>query len=181
MTDTQWPAYQVFKQDRAGVPHENVGTVHAPDAEMALLHARDVYVRRPACASLWVAPVTSLTSKTAEEWAREPIDAAHGPHPAVPFLVFRKESHRGSHVFVGRVMAGDGPRAVHKAAEQYPSPPALVWWVVPEVAVTRSDPDEAEAMFAPAEDKSYRDQAFYRTDTMLREIELRRAREGQNR
>ena len=54
MTDTQWPRYEVFKQDKPGKPHEAVGSVHAPDAEMAMLNARNVFVRRPSAVSLWV-------------------------------------------------------------------------------------------------------------------------------
>ncbi|MFQ5435705.1 MAG: phenylacetic acid degradation protein, partial [Anaerolineae bacterium] len=40
MPDTQWPLWEVFKQDKPDKAHESVGTVHAPDAEMALLNAR---------------------------------------------------------------------------------------------------------------------------------------------
>ena len=46
MTDTQWPLYEVFEQERPGQPHRNAGAVHAPDPELALQNARDVFVRR---------------------------------------------------------------------------------------------------------------------------------------
>ncbi len=39
MTD-QWPRFEVFKQDKVDGPIRNVGSVHAPDAELALLNAR---------------------------------------------------------------------------------------------------------------------------------------------
>jgi ring-1,2-phenylacetyl-CoA epoxidase subunit PaaB len=61
--DSQWPRYEVFKQDRPGRPHQNVGSVHAPDAELALQNARDVFARRPSCHSLWVVPAEVI-----EEW-----------------------------------------------------------------------------------------------------------------
>ncbi len=54
MTDTQWETWEVFHQTKRGDPHEHVGAVHAPDAEMALQMARDQFARRLKCSSLWV-------------------------------------------------------------------------------------------------------------------------------
>ena len=53
-SDTQWPLWEVFVQAAAGEPHVHAGSVHAPDAELALLNARDVYARRGPVAGLWV-------------------------------------------------------------------------------------------------------------------------------
>jgi len=39
MTDTQWHRFEVFVQEKAGEPHQNVGAVHAPDEEIALQNA----------------------------------------------------------------------------------------------------------------------------------------------
>src|SRR5262245_16462431 len=69
LMDTQWPRYEVFEQERPDQPHHNAGAVHAPDAELALQNARDVFVRRPDCYSLWVAPASAIRSWTAEELA----------------------------------------------------------------------------------------------------------------
>ncbi len=53
-TKTQWPVWEVFTQKRQGAPHEHAGSVHAPDSEMALQNARDVYSRRGEAISIWV-------------------------------------------------------------------------------------------------------------------------------
>ena len=47
MTDTQWPIYEVFHQQTRGEPHIHVGSVHATDAEMAIVLAKEQYCRRP--------------------------------------------------------------------------------------------------------------------------------------
>jgi ring-1,2-phenylacetyl-CoA epoxidase subunit PaaB len=73
MTDTQWPRFIVFQQAKVDAPHQYAGSVHAPDAEMALMNARDVFVRRPTCVSLWVVPSTAVFSRTAEELAEKPL------------------------------------------------------------------------------------------------------------
>ena len=49
-----WPLWEVFIRTRGGLSHKHVGSVHAPDAELAVRHARDVYTRRLEGVSLWV-------------------------------------------------------------------------------------------------------------------------------
>ena len=49
-----WPLWEVFIRSKGGLSHKHVGSVHAPDAELALRHARDVYTRRQEGISLWV-------------------------------------------------------------------------------------------------------------------------------
>ena len=41
-----WPLWEVFVRAKGGLAHRHVGSVHAPDAELALRHARDTYTRR---------------------------------------------------------------------------------------------------------------------------------------
>ena len=37
--DSEWPLWEVFVQEKQGAPHEHAGSLHAPDAEMALQNA----------------------------------------------------------------------------------------------------------------------------------------------
>lgn len=60
--NTQWPLWEVFVQSKPGQPHRHAGSVHAPDREMALQNARDVYTRRGEGVSLWVVPASAITS-----------------------------------------------------------------------------------------------------------------------
>lgn len=62
-----WPLWEVFSQPKEGAPHEHVGSVHAPDGEMALQHARDTYARRPPLLSLWVVPSEAIVSSSARD------------------------------------------------------------------------------------------------------------------
>jgi len=65
--DTQWPLWEVFTQKKSGAPHEHAGNVHAPDAEMALQNARDVYSRRNEAVNIWVVPSECITASTPED------------------------------------------------------------------------------------------------------------------
>jgi ring-1,2-phenylacetyl-CoA epoxidase subunit PaaB len=57
---TQSPLWEVFIRPRRGLAHTHAGSVHAPDAELALHHARDVYTRRQEGVSIWVVPATQI-------------------------------------------------------------------------------------------------------------------------
>ncbi|MGH8596234.1 MAG: 1,2-phenylacetyl-CoA epoxidase subunit PaaB [Gammaproteobacteria bacterium] len=50
----EWPLWEVFIRAKAGLDHKHCGSVHAPDATLALQMARDVYTRRLEGISIWV-------------------------------------------------------------------------------------------------------------------------------
>ncbi len=49
-----WPLWEVFIRSSKGLHHKHAGSLHAPDAEVALKNARDVYTRRNEGVSIWV-------------------------------------------------------------------------------------------------------------------------------
>ena len=53
----EWPLWEVFIRGQHGLNHRHVGSLHAPDAEMAIMNARDVYTRRNEGVSIWVVPL----------------------------------------------------------------------------------------------------------------------------
>ena len=57
-----WPLWEVFVRSKGGMAHRHVGSVHAPDAGIALRHARDTYTRRMEGISLWVVPSASIVA-----------------------------------------------------------------------------------------------------------------------
>jgi len=65
--DTQWPLWEVFVQEKSGDPHQHAGSLHAPDAEMALQNARDTFSRRGEAISLWVVQSKHITATTPED------------------------------------------------------------------------------------------------------------------
>ncbi len=162
-----WPRFEVFKQDNERLPHQSVGSVHAPDAEMALLNAREVFGRRPSCISLWVVPEQAITAATAQELAGplgEAIAAATPAGPQQAYHVFQKTSQKRSMVFVSYTATVQATSPQHALAQALASPGAadvFAWWVVPAAAVTGSEPDVVESWFAPASEKVYRQQSYY--------------------
>jgi ring-1,2-phenylacetyl-CoA epoxidase subunit PaaB len=62
-----WPLWEVFVRARRGLAHQHVGSLHAPDAGMALRNARDVYTRRSEGVSIWVVPAAQITASSPDE------------------------------------------------------------------------------------------------------------------
>ncbi len=56
------PLWEVFVRADRGLNHVHVGSLHAPDAEAALHHARDVYTRRKEGVSIWVVKSNDITA-----------------------------------------------------------------------------------------------------------------------
>ena len=61
-----WPLWEVFVRSKGGLNHRHVGSVHAPDSELALRHARDTYTRRLEGVSLWVVPSAEIVASDPE-------------------------------------------------------------------------------------------------------------------
>jgi ring-1,2-phenylacetyl-CoA epoxidase subunit PaaB len=62
-----FPLFEVFVRARRGLSHNHVGSLHAPDAAMALRNARDVYTRRQEGVSLWVVRTEDITASSPDE------------------------------------------------------------------------------------------------------------------
>lgn len=177
--DSQWARYEVFQQSRPEAPFANVGSVHAPDPEIALQNARDVFVRRPQTHRLWVVPATEILSRTAQEIARENWQATTEEGvPEKRYYVFRKTSQRRSMTFVslsGEVRAVSAQEALRLGVQRFGHDgETFVWWIVPAAAIVASRDEDVSSMFEPARDKSYRMPTEYHTQTMMREVQEKR-------
>jgi ring-1,2-phenylacetyl-CoA epoxidase subunit PaaB len=57
-----WPLWEVFIRSSRGLSHVHAGSLHAPDAVMAVRNARDLYTRRGEGVSIWVVPSSAITA-----------------------------------------------------------------------------------------------------------------------
>ena len=71
-----WPLYEVFVRGKRGLNHVHVGSLHAPDDEMAVHAARDVYTRRNEGVSIWVVRASDVTASSPDE--KDPMFAPSG-------------------------------------------------------------------------------------------------------
>ena len=71
-----WPLYEVFVRGKRGLNHVHVGSLHAPDDEMAVHAARDLYTRRNEGVSIWVVKAADITASSPDE--KDPMFAPSG-------------------------------------------------------------------------------------------------------
>lgn len=65
--DDHFTTYEVFTQKKTGAQHVHCGIVHAPNAEMAMIFAKEQYGRRGACTGLWVVKSSDILSTKHED------------------------------------------------------------------------------------------------------------------
>ena len=78
-----WPLWEVFVRGRQGLSHKHVGSLHAPDPEMAVQNARDVYTRRREGESIWVVRSSDIVASDPNDKGSlfDPADAKVYRHP----------------------------------------------------------------------------------------------------
>lgn len=64
---SEWPLWEVFIRQRRGLSHVHVGSLHAADAETALMSARDVYTRRVEGVSIWVVASADIVASDPDD------------------------------------------------------------------------------------------------------------------
>ena len=67
MTEPTKPLFEVFVRAKRGLSHVHVGSVHAPDATMAVRNARDLYTRRQEGVSIWVVAASDIVASSPDE------------------------------------------------------------------------------------------------------------------
>jgi ring-1,2-phenylacetyl-CoA epoxidase subunit PaaB len=65
----EWPLWEIFIRSQHGLAHKHVGSLHAPDAAMALSNARDVYTRRNEGVSVWVVRSSEIVASSPDDKA----------------------------------------------------------------------------------------------------------------
>ena len=68
---SEWPLWEIFIRGQHGLSHRHVGSLHAPDAEMAINNARDVYTRRNEGNSIWAVKSSHIVASAPAD--KEPL------------------------------------------------------------------------------------------------------------
>ncbi len=63
----QHETYEVFHQAKRGEHPVHVGSLHAPDPDLALVMAKEQYARRSRTVAIWVVPTTAITTITVDD------------------------------------------------------------------------------------------------------------------
>jgi ring-1,2-phenylacetyl-CoA epoxidase subunit PaaB len=66
--------FEVFRQEKEGDPMRHGGSVMAPDRELALHYARELYGRRQESERLWIVRRADIQVLEDPDWLRPPLD-----------------------------------------------------------------------------------------------------------
>ena len=83
MSEPDSQLWEVFIRSRNGLAHRHAGSLHAPDATLALQAARDLFTRRGEGLSLWVVPSAAIIASDPADKAMmfEPAESKIYRHP----------------------------------------------------------------------------------------------------
>ena len=174
MNQKEWPLWEVFIRSKQGLNHKHVGSLHAVNFDMAIENARDVYTRRMEGVSIWVIESNQLhTSEPNDQVALSESDNHKiYKHPTFYNLpeelnhnmweVFVQSKQGLNYKHVGSLIALDVEMAIETAREGYTRKmEGVSIWVVQSNQIHANEPDEQDALFEPAHDKTYRHPTFY--------------------
>jgi ring-1,2-phenylacetyl-CoA epoxidase subunit PaaB len=66
--------YEVFRQEKDGDPMRHGGSVMAPDPELAMHYARELYGRRQESTRLWIVRRADIAVLDDPDWLKPPLD-----------------------------------------------------------------------------------------------------------
>lgn len=186
----QFETYEVFHQKKEGASYMYVGPVHAPEADVAFLFAKEQYSRRFACTGLWVVPTAAITVTAYvgdQESAYDTLPllrAADAPTPAgdadgtaaeeaayaageEDYDIFHLKKRGKAHQHVGKVRASSPAEALQVAKAVFGEQrPVVNVWAVRAAAVLRSDYEDRD-IWTTTPDKKYRDAISYKVQDRI--------------
>ena len=190
----QFGTYEVFHQKKEGAPFVYVGPVHAPEADVAFLFAKEQYSRRFACTGLWVVPTAAITVTeyvgdqesaydtlpllTNQEAAATPAagsrytddtpaeEAAYAAGEE-DYDIFHLKKRGKAHQHVGKVRASSPAQALQVAKAVFGEQrPVVNVWAARSADFLRSD-DEDRDIWTTTPDKKYRDAISYKVQDRI--------------
>jgi ring-1,2-phenylacetyl-CoA epoxidase subunit PaaB len=186
----QFETYEVFHQKKEGAAYVYVGPVHAPEADVAFLFAKEQYSRRFACTGMWVVPTAAITvtayvgdqesaydtlpllpkaeaaadTRSADDTAAEIEAFADGEED---YDIFHLKKRGKAHQHVGKVRASSPDQALQAAKAVFGAQrPVVNVWAVRSADVLRSN-DEDRDIWATTTEKKYRDAIAYRVQDRI--------------
>jgi ring-1,2-phenylacetyl-CoA epoxidase subunit PaaB len=174
----QFGTYEVFHQKKEGAPYVYVGPVHAPEADVAFLFAKEQYSRRFACTGLWVVPTAAITvtayvgdQESAYDTLplltnREATATADAAGEA-DYDIFHLKKRGKAHQHVGQVRASSAAEALQVAKAKFGEQrPVVNVWAASAADFLRSDTEDRD-LWATTPEKKYRDAIAYKVQDRI--------------
>ncbi|QQR50625.1 hypothetical protein IPF86_01745 [Candidatus Nomurabacteria bacterium] len=158
--------YEVFVRKSEKKPFVHVGSLHASDAMMALLLAKEVYGRRQVISESNICIVETVNMYG---WKYDVVEsrlpAVETQHPCEPYQVFAQKKRGEQHEAVGTIEASSPEEALVTANASFGLPKFIHVWVAKVFATHTFTTEVREGLFVDSKDensnKHYREAGSY--------------------
>ena len=169
-TSTELVPYQSFWQQKAGGVYEHAGIVHAPDATMALLYAKEQFSRRGgSCVGIKVIATDKVVESGYTEGTVNAFDTLSNIQERLAlgskYQVFALKKRGKQHIQVGQFLYEQSTSFMSQMALVRIEPCANIW-LLPEQDIN-STTVEDEGLWQTLPDKRYRDAAAYKSADLI--------------
>ncbi len=168
ITTPQLCTFEVFVQPRAGKPFQHEGAVHAPNAEMAFVIAKETFTRRFTCVALWVVetarifvtPTTDGSTNAYNILAKT--EPGNGNENIRLFEIFHLPKRGKQHVHF-RSEEAKTPEEAIITAKQFLDPSQVFFnvWAVAEEQIRKTNQEELD-LWTTLPEKKFRDATAYK-------------------
>ncbi len=168
----QLPTYEVFVLLKEGGKFQHEGIVHAPDAEMAFIFAKEQYSRRMMCAGIWTIETPHIFVSDYSENKISIYDSVEestkkGIHS---YKVFHMLKRGKQHKYAGTIMADNPDHALQMAKSTLDvSKPVLNAWVAKTNDFYESTEEDKE-IWNTLPEKTFREATDYRGQAKIEEF-----------
>jgi ring-1,2-phenylacetyl-CoA epoxidase subunit PaaB len=175
----QFVTFEAFQLVKANKPFEHVGTVHAPDIDIAFLFAKEQYSRRGnECLAMAIVGSSDITLSHTTEGKVNVMDSLPEPTDtnteAEAWAVFGLKKRGKHHIMLGEVTATSVADAFLQAKELYYTTPLVNLWACKKSAILFTDQEDQD-MWNTLNDKKYRDAIAYKSaDKIKAYLELQK-------
>lgn len=168
----QLGTYEVFVQPKEGKPFQHEGIVHAPDAEMAFVLAKEAFTRRFTCVSLYVCDTRSVYVSPMTDGAQNTYDLISDTFeqkiPKESYEIYQLMKRGKQHSHAGSVQAGSPQEAMAEAKKAFKTD-KIVYnvWAVKTADIRFTSPEEQE-LWLTLPEKKFRDASDYKGGDKLK-------------
>lgn len=168
----QFETYEVFHQKKDDTAYVYVGPVHAPEADVAFLFAKEQYSRRFACTGMWVVPtravqVTAYVGDQDSVYDTLPVASEIADAVNEEYDIFHLKKRGKAHAHVGTVRAASPQAALQQAKVMFGAQrPVVNVWVVRAADLLRSDAADRD-IWTTTPDKKYREAIAYKVQDRI--------------
>ncbi len=166
----QFGSFEVFVQPKEGKAFQHEGAVHAPNADLAFILAKETFTRRFTCSSLCVVDTRCVFVSPTTEGntnAYDLIDVVRSGKHKESYEIYHLLKRGKQHIHAGEVEAGSPAEAMVAARQAFNTKIVYNLWAIKKSDIRFTTAEEAD-LWTTLPEKRFRDAADYKGGDKLK-------------